>query len=165
VRSMVCQVMGQRGRRTRTDWRCSRSRRGFTLLEMMIAMMTIAAIAIIFAGSVVMAEKAAHVNSQYSQAISLCQHKIDECRAQGYGKLGNYDDMDGIILDVGHPTQPYSFEEIDQVADYLPNPQECSVTITDSATDVRLVKVTVTWKNPRRRNSTVSLSALVANVE
>jgi type II secretory pathway pseudopilin PulG len=144
------------------------SRGGFALLEVLIAMMTLAAIAIIFVGSVVLAEKTAHVNGQYAQAISLCQHKIDQCRAVGYGRLNHTELNDAEIVD-GYPTTlPYQFDVVDDVANYLPSPSVCEVNVTPAADpDISVVTVTLTWRNAKHRTktSTVSLSALISNVE
>jgi len=150
------------------NWRHCRSTRGFTLLEVMIAMMTLAAIIVIFAGSVVMAEKNAHVNSQYAQAISLCQHKIDQLRAVGFGRL-NYTELnDAYIVDDSPTASPYQFAIVDEVNQYLPTPStSLSIAASPSDSDVMVVTVSVTWRNARHKTntSTVSLSALIANVE
>jgi prepilin-type N-terminal cleavage/methylation domain-containing protein len=145
-----------------------RSRGGFTLLEVMIAIMVLATCAVMFAGSAVVSQRAAHVNSQYSQAISLCQHKIDQLRAVGFGRL-NYEELnDAGIIDDFPTTSPYSFLAADEVTQYLPDPSVCRVSVTNTADpSVMNVTVTVTWKNARHRakTSSVSLSAQIANVE
>lgn len=144
------------------------SRRGFTLLEVMISMMTLAAIAIIFAGSVVLAEKTAHVNGQYAQAISLCQHKIDQIRAVGFGRLNYVELNDAGIVDDSPNTSPFRFAQVDDVASYLPSPSVCSVDVSPTNDpDINSVTVTLTWRNARHKTktSTVSLSALISNVE
>lgn len=143
-----------------------RSARGFTLVELMVAMMAMAAMVVIFAASMVLAEKTAHVNGQYAQAISLCQHKIDQLRAVGYGRL-NYTELDDAGIIDGTPTSsPFRFTTVDDVAVYLPEATS-SLAIQSAGTNVMRATVTLTWRKARHQTqtSTVSLSALISNVE
>ncbi len=142
--------------------------RGFTLVEVMVSVAVFAIISVIFATSIPLADKASRMNGQYAQAISLCQHKIDQLRAVGYGRL-NYLDLaaPGDIIDPGHINQPFHFEDVDQVGSYLPNPT-ATITIQNITPDkVARVTVTVRWKTASHesRNRQLSMSALIANVE
>lgn len=139
--------------------------RGFTLIEVMISLMVFVVLTLIFAACVPVAKKASKMNGQYSQAISLCQHKIDQLRAVGAGRV-NYSDLAEIrIIDENPSTQPYSFSGVDDVASILP---ESTTTLSVVyGTDEVKVTATVTWKstNYESKTSRASLSAIITNVE
>jgi prepilin-type N-terminal cleavage/methylation domain-containing protein len=146
----------------------ARSRLGFTLIEVMLALAVFALLTVIFATSVVLAKKSANMNGQYAQAISLCQHKIDQLRAVGYGRI-NYTELnDSGIVDDNSNTglSSYSFMVSDGVTDYLPS-ATATVSWTNPATDVTQVTATVNWKTTsyESKPSSVSISALITNVE
>lgn len=141
--------------------------RGFTLIEVMVSLVVFAATSLVFAASVPLAEKASHVNGQYTQATSLCQHKIDQLRAVGYGRLNYLELSDAGIIDSSPISQPFSFAVVDEVAEYLPQPTAV-LSIEDTATSgVRKVTVTITWKQAAHQADTshLSISALVTDVE
>jgi len=149
------------------EFRCIRPHSGgFTLVEVMISLMVFVVLTLIFAACVPTARKAAKTNGQYSQAISLCQHKIDQLRAVGYGRI-TYDELsDAGIIDEARTTQPFSFTGVDDVAAYLPQPTT-TLSVDDVGTDQLLVTATITWRTTtyESKASTASLSAIIANVE
>lgn len=151
--------------RTRMTLRSARS--GFTLVEVLVSLAVFAAITLIFATSVPLVEKASHVNGQYAQAISLCQHKIDQIRAVGYGRLNYQELADAGIIDTTPTTQPFSFAQVDDVADFLPQPTARLTVVDIVANKVSRVTVTITWRQAAHldRTSQLTMSALVANVE
>jgi len=106
------------------------------------------------------------MNGEYCQAISLCQHKIDQLRAIGFGRL-NYTEMrDAEVVDDSPSNSPYSFVQVDDVDDYLPNPTATVALETVSSKTIR-VTVTITWNTHsyEAKTSSVTLQALIANVE
>jgi len=120
----------------------------------------------IFAGAVALAERTSYMNGEYCQAISLCQHKIDQLRAIGFGRL-NYTEMrDAEVVDDSPSNSPYSFVQVDDVDDYLPNPTATVALETVSSKTIR-VTVTITWNTHsyEAKTSSVTLQALIANVE
>jgi type II secretory pathway pseudopilin PulG len=142
--------------------------RGFTLVEAMISLFVFGLVTVIFASSLIVGKSASTMNGQYAQAISLGQHKIDQLRVMGYGKLTYIELQDADRVDATPTTQPYSFVGVDQVATCLPNPT-AQLWIADAAgsydsTRVKLVTVIITWKaSPRRTtNSTLTLRAYIA---
>ncbi len=140
--------------------------RGFTLIEVMISLGVFVALTLIFAACVPVARKTAKANGQYSQAISLCQHKIDQLRAVGYGRV-NYDELsDAGIIDDSPSAQPFSFNTVDDVAEYLPQPTS-TLAVEDFGADQLKVTATITWQNTTYQSkiSRASLSAVIANVE
>lgn len=145
-----------------------RRSRGFSLTEVIIALFVFSLLTIIFAGSLMVSNAATGINGQYAQALSLCQHKIDQLRAVGYGRLTFSELEDAEIIDSSPTTSPYRFTVRDGVADILPN-GTTSVTIANSASDsrVKIVTVTVTWRSASHRvtNSTARLVGYIANTE
>lgn len=139
--------------------------KGFTLIEVMISLMVLVVLTLIFAACVPVAKKAGKMNGQYSQALSLCQHKIDQMRAFGYGKI-NFEELAPIIIDEDHPAQPWSFTDVDGVADILIDPQT-QIVIPYSDDDRIKVRVTITWKTTayESKRSSASVSAIITNVE
>jgi len=139
---------------------------GFTLVEVVVALVVFAALILLFASSLPAARKAANINGDYAQAISLCQHKIDQMRAVGFGRL-NYTELnDAGIIDDTPVNPPYSFVLSDEVANYLPQPT-ATINIQSVSTKVVKVTVTITWKPTTYQSYTSSLTvnALIANVE
>lgn len=154
-----------------------RRRRGFSLTEVIIALFVLALLITLFAGSMMVSNAATGLNGQYAQALSLCQHKMDQLRAEGYGKL-DWTDLHGLVLDETPITSPYSFAQIDDIASVLALKDKqgnivqkptATVSIVDSPTDnrVRIVTVTVSWRSTSRRptNSTASLVGYIANTD
>lgn len=141
---------------------------GFTLVEVIISIFVLGALTLIFAACVPVARKTARMNGNYSQAISLCQHKIDQLRAVGFGRL-NYTELeDAQIIDPTPNGSPYSFVAVDEVATYLPSPTATvSIGIVPGRSNEILVNARVTWHNTtyESKTSTASLSAIIANVE
>lgn len=138
---------------------------GFTLLEIVMALFVMGTIALIFAGVVPTASKMAHMNGQYAQAASLCQHKIDQMRAFGFGRL-TYAELNGFIIDSTPSTAPYSFKQIDEVALFLPDPTATiNVEAVPGETHALKVTATITWKTARHQThtSTMSVSALITD--
>lgn len=142
------------------------SNKGFTLVEVMISLITFAVLTIIFGAAVPLAKKTAHMNGQYAQAISLCQHKIDQLRAVGYGRINYTELSDAGIIDDIPTTSPFSFNEVDQVEDYLPQP---TATLNVESLGPNQLKVTavITWRTTTysTKTSTASLTAIITNVE
>lgn len=142
------------------------SNKGFTLVEVMISLITFAVLTVIFGATVPLAKKTAHMNGQYAQALSLCQHKIDQLRAVGYGRINYTELSDAGIIDDSPTTSPFSFNEVDQVEDYLPQPT-ATLNIANWGPDQLKVTATITWRTTTysTKTSTASLTAIITNVE
>jgi len=141
------------------------SRRGFTLVEVLISMSVFVVLTIIFAASVPLAHRSAKLNGQYSQAISLCQHKIDQLRAVGYGRINYTELSDAGIIDDSPTSPPYRFTEVDNVDDYLPGP--VTSLALQYATDKITATATISWRSGTQssKRSTVTIAAIITNVE
>jgi len=139
---------------------------GYSLIEVVISLVVFSGIMLIFAAAMPISGKSAHVTGQYAQAVSLCQHKIDQLRAVGFGRL-NYTELeDAGIIDASPSSSPYSFSLADDVSAYLPN---STASLTILSVDSRTTKViaSISWKTlatdaaPR----TVTLTALITDSE
>lgn len=144
-------------------------RRGFTLVEVMISLMVFGFLTVIFASSVIVAKTSSKMNGQYAQAISLCQHKIDQLRAVGFGRI-NYIELDDAgIIDASTLTSPYTFTQVDEVGNYLASPAAVLDAHLEPGTSDKVmhVIVTISWRAAplRTQHSTQSLEAYIVNVE
>lgn len=152
---------------------------GFTLIEVMLCMILFAAAAMIFATTLPMAAKTADLNGQYAQAIAICQHKIDELRQIGYGRL-TYAEMilpDPVtgygLIDSAKTTSPYTFTGVDLLATRYPKLPGAKGTIAVSQVTpftgalAREVTVTVSWTpvTYKSRTCTVSLVSRIMQSE
>jgi hypothetical protein len=132
----------------------------------MVSLFIFALVALIFSGTISASLRAGRLNGQYAQATSLCQHKIDQMRAVGFGRLNYTELSDAGIIDDDPSSQPFSFAQVDDVASYLP---QASTSIRIETVDSSVVKVTVSisWKKVAHESkvSTMSIYALIANAE
>lgn len=132
----------------------------------MVSLAVLVALTLVFASCVPVAVKASKSNGQYSQAISLCQHKIDQLRAVGYGRINHTELSDAGIVDDEPVSQPWSFEGVDEVGSYLADPS-ATLRVQDIATNQVRITATITWRPATSpgKTSSASLSAVIANVE
>ncbi|MCE5323808.1 type II secretion system GspH family protein [bacterium] len=145
--------------------------RGFTLIEVAASLLAFSVVVVIFASSILMAERSAHMNGQYAQALSLCQHKIDQARSVGFGQLDADSLLGAEIVDSVISSDVYSFASAgnDNVASYLSDPTAIMSIEKpyDGDTSKALVTATVTWHPTAYRNktNTVTLAAIITNFD
>lgn len=140
-----------------------RKRRGYTLIEVIVALGLVAAGTLAFGAMVPMSARSARMNANYQQAVSLLQHKIDQCRAVGWGRL-TYAELQGAgIIDASPTSSPYSFATVDTLSSIYPSATG-TITVSDYSSVIRQVSVTLTWtgSSARAGNGTVTASALIA---
>ena len=140
-----------------------RSRRGFTWLELLVAIFIVAMSGAIFAGLLPMAGKTQMMAGNYQQAASLLQHKLDQLRAVGYGRL-NYDELsDAGIVDASPSNLPYEFDQVDNLTSVFKSATG-TIAIATYSSDIKKVTVTITWSGSamRQGNGTLSVEALIA---
>jgi type II secretory pathway pseudopilin PulG len=146
--------------------RLLRNRSGMTLLEVMFAFGIFTAAVLVFAATIPMSAKSANMNGSNAQALSLAQHKIDQMRAVGYGRL-TYNDLNDPenIIDNSPSVQPYEFDQVDGLANYFGAQATGKITITDVVpNEVRQVTVTIAWPGMGAKQSAgnFTLTALIA---
>ena len=77
----------EKGIRMHPNALTSRRQRGFTIMEVVLAMTVFLMMVLMFAAAFPLTVRAAQFSSNYAQATQLAQHKIDQLRAAGYGSL------------------------------------------------------------------------------
>jgi Tfp pilus assembly protein PilV len=139
------------------------SRRGYSLIEAMTATFLLSMGVLAFSALAPVSAKASKMNGNYAQAISLAQHKIDQLRAVGYGRLNYNDILLASVIDAAPTAAPFRFDTVDGLDNYFPN-FTSSITFQDVATDLKQATVTVSWTGqgdkPTQGNAT--LVALIA---
>lgn len=126
-------------------------KRGTGLIEVAIATMVMAAGILIFAAFYPTAAKCARMGGAYSQAVSEVQHKIDQLRSVGYGRL-NYTELKAAgIIDSSPSASPYRFEQVDELGNLLWSPIG-TITVASAGTDLAQVTISLSWR--RQANST-----------
>lgn len=119
-------------------------RRGFTLVEVMLAMFVVAIGVLAFAALYPTAAKSSRMNGFYAQAISAGQHKVDQLRAVGYGRLTYSELRAAGIIDAAPTLPPYRFEAIDALDVELPQAIG-TIDVRSAAPDLAEVTVQITW--------------------
>lgn len=141
-----------------------RRRRGQTLIDVIVATMVIAWGVLAFVAIYPSASRSSRTSADYAQACTATQHKIDQMRAIGYGRLNYADLRNGGIIDTTSNASPYRFEAIDGLSAAFWNPVG-TITVSTVSTDLAKVTVRLEWKATPGR-TTVSyhqVSAYIAN--
>lgn len=141
-----------------------RLRRGFSLIDVTIATVVMASGVLLFGGFYPTAARCSRMSGSYSQAISEVQHKVDQIRAVGYGRLTYADLKDAEIIDPAPNTSPYRFEATDDLRTVLWDPIG-TITVTNVSTDLRQVTISLSWRRTAQSNqrSTHAVTILVTN--
>jgi len=124
---------------------------------------------LVFAALYPAAAKTSRMNNQYAQAVSLAQHKVDQMRAIGYGRLNYTDLLAASIIDASPATSPFRFDQqsvadaADDLSNFFPS-DTSSITITDEATDLKRATVTLNWTGDGSKQTagSVTIVALIA---
>jgi prepilin-type N-terminal cleavage/methylation domain-containing protein len=132
---------------------------GYTLIEVMVAMFLISMAAITFSAMMPMAAKGSHMVSNYQQASSLVQNKIDEIRAVGYGRIDYTDLLAAGIIDSSPTSSPYSFTGVGGLDTILPGASG-TISVSNYSTTIKQVTVTVSWAGGGIKQDTGTLSAV-----
>lgn len=141
-----------------------RSRRGFSLVEIVVAVFLMSMAVLMFGAFYPTAARASRMSGNHSQAISEVQHKVDQLRAVGYGRLTYGELRAAGIIDASPNAQPYRFDGIDNLGALLPNAQG-TLSISSAGTDLAQVTVRVTWAGApsKAMEGTHEVTILVAN--
>jgi len=140
-----------------------RKKRGYTLIEVIVALGLVAAGTLAFGAMVPMSARSARMNANYQQAVSLLQHKVDQCRAVGWGRLTYTELQNAGIIDASPTTSPYRFTTVDTLTAIYPAATG-TLQVSDYSSDIRQVTVTMTWTGSpvRQGNGTLTATALIA---
>ncbi len=172
-------ILARRARRS--------SIRGFTIAEVALALIVFAMMTVMFAAVFPMAVRGAQYSSNYAQAATLAQHKLDQLRSAGYSRLFNdpqntaLTKLTGLnIVDAVNADGSYDFTTADSLDNsgtttgYFPPGSTGTVTIVDYATTpagaadgapsnvLAYVTVKFVWTNTGSANSSYSASTIIA---
>jgi len=141
----------------------ARKTRGNTLVEVVISIFIVAGAALVFSALIPPAVKTEKMVGNYQQATSLVQHKIDQLRAVGWGRL-NYSELkDAGIVDASPTASPFEFDQVDELDTIYANPVG-TIAVTDYSATVRKVTVTLTWSgsHAQQGNGSLTVEAFIA---
>jgi prepilin-type N-terminal cleavage/methylation domain-containing protein len=133
---------------------------GYTLIEVLVSLFVISMGAIMYTAMLPMAAKGSRMVGNYQQASSLVQHKIDQLRAVGYGRLDFTNLRSSLdIIDATPTTSPYSFTTIDNLSSIYPGATG-TIAISDYSSTIKQVIVTLSWTSSPLKQDKGSLSAV-----
>jgi len=135
---------------------------GFSLAEVIIAIFLIALGAVMLGAMFPMASKTGKMVGNHEQAASIVQHKIDQLRGVGYGRLTFSELYDAGIID-NKSTQPYEFTQADELAKIYPDPKG-TIEITTFSSNIKKVNVVLEWTGSayNQGNGRITATALIA---
>ena len=136
-----------------------RGKVGYTFIEVIISLSLVALGAIMFSAMMPMASRGARFVGNYQQASSLVQHKIDELRSVGYGRLTFSELRSAGIIDATPTTLPYSFTTSDSLTSIFPSATG-TINLTDFSPTIKQVTVTLTWTGSALKQGNGSLQAV-----
>lgn len=117
---------------------------GFSLLEVMVAIILVAMAGVMFTALIPTAARTGKMVGNYNQACSIIQHKVDQLRAVGYGRL-NYTELKNASIIDGDPASlPFHFTNVDGLDDLFVNPTG-TINIEDWDANTKKVTISLTW--------------------
>lgn len=139
-------------------------RRGASLIEIVITIFLMAMAVMTFGGFYPTAARSSQMSGNHAQAISLVQHKVDQLRAMGYGRLTYTELRNAGVIDSTSTASPYRFEQIDGLSSQLPAAVG-TIALASAGSDLMQVTIKVTWTGfPAKTNSgTYEIKTLIAN--
>lgn len=145
-------------------FRSRKVRRGFSLVEVVVAVFLLAMAVLMFGAFYPTASRSSRMSGNHSQAISEVQHKVDQLRAIGYGRLTYSELRAAGVIDATPNTLPYSFTAVDGLQNLLPNASG-TINISPAGTDLMQVTVRVTWSGApsKAMEGSHEVTILIAN--
>lgn len=171
----------------RSAWR---RRQGFTLIELTIGFLVFWMIILLFGAIFPVAMRGSNAGSSYAQAAQIAQHKIDQCRQQGYTNIYDISGGGAVITHLsqigivdatpaavqnpsGFPADSvsYSFTNVDNLGNGAPLPGSTgTLTIGPPAgplagtAQVVMVTVTIAWPKASGQGAgSLTTHTLIAN--
>lgn len=137
--------------------------RGITWIEMLIAMFMVGVTTAGFAQLLTAAARAQTVAITTQSTSSMVQHKLDQLRALGYGRLTYSELQNAGVIDSAPTQPPYSFTQVDDLASVHAGCQG-RIDVQDFSPNVRRVQVQITWTtdNGSRQDGSELFDALIA---
>ena len=135
---------------------------GFTLIEALVAILVISMTAGIFFSLIPMAFKTGKMVGSHQQAASLVQHKIDQMRGVGFGRLNYSELVDAGVIDPTPASSPFSFRDVDGLGSIYAKPTG-TITIQNLSASLKKVRVDLAWTGTpiKQGQGSVSVSAII----
>ncbi len=133
---------------------------GSSLLDVLLGFTLIVIAVSAFAGLYPPAAQSSRAPSDFAQAIGAAQHKIDQLRSIGYGRLTYTEMKNAGIIDSSPSTSPFRFEVVDTLSSTLQAPIG-SITLSSGGVGITQVIVRLTWQASPRKTSTHEVYALI----
>ena len=155
--------------------RTLKSRRGTTLVDLMVTIFLLGMAGVIFAATFPMGFACSRKAQAYKTATAIAQRKIEQLRAMNYESLTQPLLQSAGTIDSEPTGSPYSFTSVDGVADQLTlgtGALEISdvtisptgaLEISDVTTSLKRVQVTVSWQDKNSTVRSVQLTTLFAD--
>ena len=146
-----------------------RKKRGFSLIEVLLAIFLVVVCAFIVAATMPIANTSRAKASDLDKAMGLAQKQLEAIRGVGYANVTPAQLVSYGLIDSATPTatNTYSFTNSDSAN--LDNPARIltngsgSVVVEQLDVDLRRVTVNVTWRD-RVKYKTFSVGTLIANL-
>jgi type IV pilus assembly protein PilV len=139
-----------------------KNRSGFTLIEVMIAVLILSFAVAVFAPLYPLSMRMRSKAENVTRATTLAQQKIEQVRALPYSTVTYSGLRANSLIDASPNSSPYSFTTVDGLASKLPEGTG-TLTLSTPATDLMQVDVTVTWGGLVQNGNTVTMSTQITN--
>jgi len=123
-----------------------KSRRGSTLVDLMVTVFLLGVAGIIFSATLPSGIACTRKAQNYKLAVALAQNKIEQLRAMNYESLTITNLHAAGAVDSTPTSSPYSFTQVDAIANQLPSGTG-TLTVQNVSGTVKMVQVTVTWQD------------------
>ena len=142
-----------------------KGRGGFSAIEVAVGGLLLGAAILLFGALYPISLLNSEMSGQYTQATGIVQHKADQMRLLGYGRL-TYDELQTAgIIDASANASPYHFTQVDALSSVLVNPSG-TISVEPVVRDLVRVTVRLEWDSgpnqSRRRVHEVAF--LVSNL-
>ena len=138
--------------------------RGYTLIEVAAAVFLMGVGVMLFGALYPTSYRSSRMSGQYSQATSAVQHKVDQMRALGYGRL-NYTELKNAgIIDATPNASPFRFEGVDELGAELPAAVG-TITLAPARANLMRATIRLEWRGApgQTRRSSHAVTILIAN--
>jgi hypothetical protein len=136
-------------------------RRGTSLIDVVTGTMILAGGVLSFVALYPTAAQSSRLSTDYSEAMAEVQHKVDQLRSVGYGRLNYSELLAAGIIDASPNAAPFRFDTVDNIGADLKTPTG-TITFTTISTGLTQATITLQWKSGITRTSTHEVKALIA---
>lgn len=127
------------------------------MIEALVGIFIVCLVALIFTASMTLGSRSTRLMRNMDEAASIFQHKSDELRAVGYGRLDAADLLAAGIIDSAQGPS-YSFTLADGVSAQLPSGLG-TITLSDATKDVKRVTISISWDGGESNGKQENLTA------